>query len=458
MKRKRLVRLIIVGMCLFAFSACTTGAVKRSETPTGVSDDRAASQGEVSEGAAAETVRVPKDENVRQMWDRIDKAYQEAQKTGKKTVNVYLEEDPDTVQVGDYVHVHYTALLEDGTLFRTTRPAVANDESVKRAAGFEMPEEFGPEEVVPGAGNVVPGLGDAVLGMSVGQQRAVTIPAEDAFGVRDPEKTEEIPRTKRMPRVLRVRPETFVKRFKRFPKEGQEMPLDPYFNARVTEVSEADAVLELLPKEGYHLEEAFGATDIVLDEEKDAFVVTVTPDVGAPFGKGNGRVTSFDEETFTVDYNHPLADKEIHLDVAVVSLTKASALAQGEIPWHNDYNEGLDEARREAKPVVLVLYADWCKWCKRLMDQTIEDPRVKKLKDRFVWIKVNSDKEKKYHALFQQKGFPMTVLMDAEGVVQQKINGYKRGFAFQQALEAVLNPDSAGPLYSGKSQIHRPKN
>lgn len=55
----------------------------------------------------------------------------------------------------------------------------------------------------------------------------------------------------------------------------------------------------------------------------------------------------------------------------------------------------------------LVLYADWGSWSKNLLNESPQDPRLKALQDRLVWIKVNSDKQKDAQAKYRQKGgFP----------------------------------------------------
>lgn len=64
---------------------------------------------------------------------------------------------------GDTVHIHYTGRLEDGTVFDSSQ-------------GRE------PLVFVLGAGQVIPGFDEAVTGMSVGDAKTVTIPADLAYG------------------------------------------------------------------------------------------------------------------------------------------------------------------------------------------------------------------------------------------------------------------------------------
>jgi len=78
------------------------------------------------------------------------------------------------VSKGDQVAIHFTGRLEDGTVFDTTE----NRDPLQFEAGGEQ---------------VLPGLSDAVIGMEEGEEKSVTITAEEGFGIYDPEKTQEVP-------------------------------------------------------------------------------------------------------------------------------------------------------------------------------------------------------------------------------------------------------------------------
>ncbi len=78
-------------------------------------------------------------------------------------------------KTGDTVRVHYKGSLSDGTVFDTSR-------------------NRDPLEVTLGSGQLIPGFENAVLGMETGEERRVTIPAEDAYGPRREELILEVPR------------------------------------------------------------------------------------------------------------------------------------------------------------------------------------------------------------------------------------------------------------------------
>jgi peptidylprolyl isomerase len=64
---------------------------------------------------------------------------------------------------GDTVRVHYTGTLHSGAVFDSSRDGE-------------------PLEFVVGKGQVISGVNDAVTGMAVGEEKTVTVPAEDAYG------------------------------------------------------------------------------------------------------------------------------------------------------------------------------------------------------------------------------------------------------------------------------------
>ena len=79
------------------------------------------------------------------------------------------------VRTGDTVRIHYTGTLSDGTVFDSSR----NRE---------------PLEFTVGTGQIIPGLDSALPGMAVGEERTVDVPCDQAYGPRDPNGLQEIPR------------------------------------------------------------------------------------------------------------------------------------------------------------------------------------------------------------------------------------------------------------------------
>jgi FKBP-type peptidyl-prolyl cis-trans isomerase SlyD len=58
---------------------------------------------------------------------------------------------------------------------------------------IESTEEDGPIEILQGYGEIIPGLEAALYGMTVGQEKDVTVDPEDGYGEFDSEAFEEVP-------------------------------------------------------------------------------------------------------------------------------------------------------------------------------------------------------------------------------------------------------------------------
>jgi peptidylprolyl isomerase len=83
---------------------------------------------------------------------------------------------------GDTVLFHYTGSLTDGTV-------------------FDSSDGRDPLRVTLGSGQVIRGVDDALVGMEPGEEKSVTLGADEAYGPRRPELLHEVDRTAIPPEV-----------------------------------------------------------------------------------------------------------------------------------------------------------------------------------------------------------------------------------------------------------------
>lgn len=87
-----------------------------------------------------------------------------------------------------------------------------------------------------------------------------------------------------------------------------------------------------------------------------------------------------------------------------------------------DIQEGVAEAKRTGKRVLLDVGGEWCIWCKRL-DQLFEENRdlAEFLHQNFVVVKVNYSKETKNEAVLAQypkvAGYPHLFVLENDGTL-----------------------------------------
>ncbi|GAA6201903.1 peptidylprolyl isomerase [Aquicoccus sp. SU-CL01552] len=80
-----------------------------------------------------------------------------------------------TVKTGDTVRIHYTGTLTDGSR-------------------FDSSEGREPLEFTVGAGQIIPGLDSAIPGMTVGEEKTVAVPCDEAYGPVNPDARQSVPR------------------------------------------------------------------------------------------------------------------------------------------------------------------------------------------------------------------------------------------------------------------------
>lgn len=344
------------------------------------------------------------------------------------------------VQEGDLVELHYSVHLQNGDLVYASRRSEFNTIEAHYRVLFEPPPNDAGDILLAGEKGPVPGIGQVVKGLNLGEQSLAVIPAKHAFGTVDPQKILQFPSRRIQPIASKMRPSEYAQRFKAFPLVGDRVPVTPYYDAEVTAVARDHVVLTAKAENGRIYEDGFGSTRLMVEDDRIQLVLS--PRIGAPFDydEKRGRIVSANDDHFEVDFNHPLAGQALYANLKIEGITKASAFDEIHVEWIEDHDKGYEVAAAIEKPQVLVLYAKWCGWSKKLIEESFEDPRVKMLKDDFVWVKIDSDSDRAYKEYYDQEGFPMVLILGPDGDVLKRLEGYKDAPTLLKALnESVRN-------------------
>lgn len=330
---------------------------------------------------------------------------------------------------------------DSGGSFPESREPIAAGDIVRVACRLDPGDEPGASprefEIIAGSGERHFDLEGALLGMRARERGKITVPPERAYGTIDPSLKITLPRVRELPRRIAIDFEDYRRRYGALPQPGEVVALLPYVQARAALATDRAIIFELAIEEGRTFEEPFGTTEVSADGA--VIRVVLIPRVGAPFTYRDrpGRIVETGGETFTVDLNHPLAGAPVAVDFEVQAVVKAGSVPD-KPTWIEDHEAGLAAARRDGKPVFLLLYADWCGWSRRMMTESLEDPRVRLLKERFVWVRVDSDREPAFKARYSQDGFPLALVLDSSGKELKRIDGFREAAALKRALEESL--------------------
>jgi len=71
----------------------------------------------------------------------------------------------------------------------------------------------------------------------------------------------------------------------------------------------------------------------------------------------------------------------------------APVKVNNEVKWYS-FEEGMKQAKKKHKFILVDIYTDWCGWCKKMDNETFHDPEVVNyLNEHFIAIKLNAEEK-----------------------------------------------------------------
>jgi thiol:disulfide interchange protein len=101
-------------------------------------------------------------------------------------------------------------------------------------------------------------------------------------------------------------------------------------------------------------------------------------------------------------------------------------------------DDALAEAQREGKPVVLDFFAEWCAPCQRMEKTTFKDEKVIALLERFVLVRVDTDKHPDIAVRMAVEGLPDIRFVLPDGKVIKQLRNFQDAESFTSELEGLL--------------------
>lgn len=125
----------------------------------------------------------------------------------------------------------------------------------------------------------------------------------------------------------------------------------------------------------------------------------------------------------------------LFLSVGLLNVAHSSSI----ITWYG-YDEGIALGKAAEKKVYLHFYADWCKVCKKMEKNTFQNPSViAYLRENFISIKVNFDREKEISSDYGVRGVPINWFITESGEKIGPIPGYIPSERFLLILKNIAS-------------------
>lgn len=101
------------------------------------------------------------------------------------------------------------------------------------------------------------------------------------------------------------------------------------------------------------------------------------------------------------------------------------------------YESALKDSANYKKPILIFMEADWCSWCKKMERQTLTDSNVKEAMKKFVFLKVNVDREQSVYRKFGGNGIPCYAITNSKEETLKKGAGFKSPDEFVSWLKSL---------------------
>jgi hypothetical protein len=119
------------------------------------------------------------------------------------------------------------------------------------------------------------------------------------------------------------------------------------------------------------------------------------------------------------------------------------------------YEAGVRRARTEARPMVLVFKAVWCRHSGMLLQRTLLDPRVVELSRRYVCVAIDADREPDVCRRYAVTAFPTLIVVDAAGRAGPPTVGRPSALDLLAGLEAGDRDDGPERIATGDDAVAR---
>jgi thioredoxin-related protein len=121
----------------------------------------------------------------------------------------------------------------------------------------------------------------------------------------------------------------------------------------------------------------------------------------------------------------------------VAALGASSWINAGEgaaSPWRSDALAAWKASQASGRPMLFYVTSTHCPYCVLMERKTLSDPNVQALLGSFESARVYADRQPKVANNLRVHAYPTTVIVDANNVIVESIEGYVEPREFQRRL------------------------
>jgi len=100
-----------------------------------------------------------------------------------------------------------------------------------------------------------------------------------------------------------------------------------------------------------------------------------------------------------------------------------AVLSADSLPWNSSILESIQESKSSGKPVLALVYADWCPYCKELENNTLPQKTVQKELQGFHLVRLDGEAFPNFKKKYGIEGYPSLLVFNGNLEILGKLVG-----------------------------------
>lgn len=124
--------------------------------------------------------------------------------------------------------------------------------------------------------------------------------------------------------------------------------------------------------------------------------------------------------------------------IAIFIFFTSLLISDDKLQWHTDIELTFQNASKTNTDVIVMVGEDYCKWCQKMSESTLEDPRIKDILSKYalVYIKRSDKKSISYVPPFDGN-IPSFFFMNKNKDIYESIVGYFTADDFLEYIKDI---------------------
>lgn len=360
------------------------------------------------------------------------------------------------VHPGDKVMVDYTCRLNDGSLVETTRASLAGNKTLARSPFFSLRGDYSPFIVqVPEQPKIFPmapydpleqkiikAIVNRTNEFQLNQTVFMHLASEEVKDFAPVDRFVTMAKHFPLERMVEMKVDDFMTRYGNTPRAiGTKVDEGADYPGVIRGINDTAVTIYYSAGPGATVPSVMGPAP-VRELDADNFEVNIPVQPGQlvqRVGGLPGKISSVDKDLFTIDFGQTFAGETLNCEVTMHPVVPEHSGNTSQVHWIDDYQQGLSQARRQNKLVLLLLTGNDCPDCGAMEKTLLTSPSLREQRDRYILVKIKGNQQDKFFERFGRQSYPLTLALDGMGNELMHMSGVQHIATIAYRLDQMLS-------------------